>query len=206
MGRVVCGLWLAGSGAEGSVAGTAPELLRNQALLPRPQPRPRLLLLRRPSRALPSSPSFPPRVRLPVRRVDTMEGEVVCVQMRYSFEHPEGTGHGSSPFFSIWYCYLGQHATRIFQWYQATQGALLDLHPVPPVLMPAKRTRALTRLRGGAGDKGSLRLVRRVEELAGGVGGGESRGVEGVSLAKRLNPRQRKALRNKKKQNIAMAT
>ncbi|GLI64201.1 hypothetical protein VaNZ11_007393, partial [Volvox africanus] len=34
---------------------------------------------------------------------------------RYNYEHPEGTGHAESPFFSIWYIGLGEHTETIYK-------------------------------------------------------------------------------------------
>ena len=36
--------------------------------------------------------------------------------VKYEYMHPEGTGHSSSPFFSIWFVYLGEHTTKVAHW------------------------------------------------------------------------------------------
>ncbi|EKX39900.1 hypothetical protein GUITHDRAFT_113893 [Guillardia theta CCMP2712] len=81
-------------------------------------------------------------------------------KVRYDFEHPEGTGHAVSPFFSIWFVYLGKHTEEIFSWYKKRYG-----------------------------DEGPLKLARTVEDLA---------ANKAVDNRKRLNPRQRAALKKKK--------
>jgi hypothetical protein len=43
---------------------------------------------------------------------------------KYEFDHPEGTGHASSPFFSIWFCHLGpdpQACAAILPWLEKQQ-------------------------------------------------------------------------------------
>ncbi len=42
---------------------------------------------------------------------------------QYEFEHPEGTGHASSPFFSLWFFYFGKHSKDILKWYRQHHGA-----------------------------------------------------------------------------------
>lgn len=39
---------------------------------------------------------------------------------KYEFDHPEGTGHATSPFFSIWFCHLPDAGVRrvILPWLQ----------------------------------------------------------------------------------------
>jgi hypothetical protein len=40
---------------------------------------------------------------------------------KYEYDHPEGSGHESSPFFSIWIVWLGQQHTRTIQhWWEKT--------------------------------------------------------------------------------------
>ena len=37
---------------------------------------------------------------------------------KYEYQHPEGTGHESSPFFSIWTVHLGQHTGKVVHWWE----------------------------------------------------------------------------------------
>jgi hypothetical protein len=39
-------------------------------------------------------------------------------RVSYDFEHPEGTGHQASPFFSLWFFDLGVHAQPILRWFR----------------------------------------------------------------------------------------
>jgi hypothetical protein len=41
---------------------------------------------------------------------------------RYTFNHPAGTGHDDSPFFSLWFINLGKHSQQVVEWYLRTQG------------------------------------------------------------------------------------
>ncbi|KAG2490385.1 hypothetical protein HYH03_011186 [Edaphochlamys debaryana] len=108
---------------------------------------------------------------------------------RYEYEHPEGTGHAESPFFSIWYVGLGPHTEPVFQACRARTGTGTG---------PGAAAAA-----GGSGGGGK------------GVGGGKgaagagagpwgvdlARGVEhlkaagAVPTARRPNPRQRRKIK-----------
>ncbi|KXZ51381.1 hypothetical protein GPECTOR_12g343 [Gonium pectorale] len=35
-------------------------------------------------------------------------------RVRYTYDHPEGTGHAESPFYSIWYVGLGSHTEAVY--------------------------------------------------------------------------------------------
>lgn len=43
---------------------------------------------------------------------------------KYEYDHPEGTGHATSPFFSIWYCHVPdpQQRRAVLQALQQGQG------------------------------------------------------------------------------------
>jgi hypothetical protein len=58
-------------------------------------------------------------------------------QTRYEFEHPEGTGHRTSPFTSIWILDLGDYNDAVVEWYRKEHG-----------------------------PRGALKLCRAAEELA----------------------------------------
>lgn len=40
---------------------------------------------------------------------------------KYEYFHPEGTGHSSSPFDSIWFCHLGKDSSRVLAWWEKMQ-------------------------------------------------------------------------------------
>lgn len=84
-------------------------------------------------------------------------------ECKYSFDHPEGTGHVDSPFSGVWYVHCGSHTDAVFQ--------------------------------GAAADKrGGVSVLRSLNELS---------QTGAVTTVRRLNPRQRKAL--KKKRSAAAA-
>eukprot|EP00955_Chlamydomonas_euryale_P116010 366391-Chlamydomonas_euryale.AAC.19 len=37
--------------------------------------------------------------------------------IKYDYVHPEGTGHSSSPFFSIWYIHMANDTKRVLAWW-----------------------------------------------------------------------------------------
>jgi hypothetical protein len=37
---------------------------------------------------------------------------------KYVYHHPEGTGYGTSPFFSIWYICFGESSSEAYEWMQ----------------------------------------------------------------------------------------
>lgn len=80
---------------------------------------------------------------------------------RYEYGHPEGTGHETSPFDSMWYVQLGEWTDNIFS----------------SVPRPSK-----------TGDSAGVTLIRTIEGLA-------AKAL--VPTAKRMNPRQRKAIAKK---------
>lgn len=79
-------------------------------------------------------------------------------ESKYSFDHPEGTGHSDSPFSGVWYVQCGSHTEAVFQ------GATAE-------------------------NRGGVSVLRSLDEL--GQAGA-------VTTARRLNPRQRKALKKKR--------
>lgn len=87
----------------------------------------------------------------------------VVPETKYSFDHPEGTGHTDSPFSGVWYVHCGSHTEAVFK------GTFAE-------------------------KRGGVSVLRSLDEL----------GRTGtVSTERRLNPRQRKAL--KKKRSAAAA-
>lgn len=77
---------------------------------------------------------------------------------KYSFDHPEGTGHADSPFAAVWYVHCGGHTEAVFQ------GATAE-------------------------RRGGVSVLRSLDELS---------RVGAVTTERRLNPRQRKALKRKR--------
>lgn len=44
---------------------------------------------------------------------------------KYEYNHPDGTGHASSPFFSLWFVYLGDDTGRVFHWWEKKNATTL---------------------------------------------------------------------------------
>lgn len=87
-------------------------------------------------------------------------------ESKYSFDHPEGTGHANSPFSGVWYVHCGSHTEAVFQ--------------------------------GATGEKrGGVSVLRSLDELS---------QTGAVTTVRRLNPRQRKALKKKRNAAAAAAT
>ncbi|GAX82562.1 hypothetical protein CEUSTIGMA_g9988.t1 [Chlamydomonas eustigma] len=87
---------------------------------------------------------------------------------KYLYEHPEGTGHEASPFFSIWIMHLGSSTNQVAHWWQKKLDKDLS-HPA----------------RGGQ-EQGQLKISRSVDHL---------RESQAVPSWKRPNPKQRKKLK-----------
>eukprot|EP00752_Nemacystus_decipiens_P010291 g9169.t1 len=82
----------------------------------------------------------------------------VVPDSKYSFDHPEGTGHADSPFSGVWYVHCGSHTEAVFQ--------------------------------GAAAERrGGVSVLRSLDDLS---------QTGAVTTARRLNPRQRKALKKKR--------
>ncbi|CAM9747599.1 unnamed protein product, partial [Hapterophycus canaliculatus] len=87
----------------------------------------------------------------------------VVPETKYSFDHPEGTGHANSPFTGVWYVHCGSHTQAVFE------GTAAE-------------------------NRGGVSVLRSLGELS---------QTGAVTTERRLNPRQRKAL--KKKRSAAAA-
>ncbi|EFJ51651.1 hypothetical protein VOLCADRAFT_120421 [Volvox carteri f. nagariensis] len=109
-------------------------------------------------------------------------------QARYSYEHPEGTGHLESPFFSIWYIGLGEQTEAIYCACKARQAS------------QAGGATAGSKRKGGSGSNANggdadddsmwrVSLARTVDAL---------RQAGAVPTARRLNPKQRARLKQQK--------
>ncbi|KAG2423695.1 hypothetical protein HXX76_015085 [Chlamydomonas incerta] len=100
---------------------------------------------------------------------------------RYAYEHPEGTGHAESPFYSIWYVGLGAHTEAVY-------GACRTKLDSPGPAAAASGARAGGAGGGGGGGSWAVTLARSVDAL---------REAKAVPTAKRLNPKQRARLKKK---------
>lgn len=73
---------------------------------------------------------------------------------KYMYHHPEGTGHGTSPFFSIWYICFGKSSAEAFDWLQKwgqkkscnwkvkkTMEELVEIKAVPTAKRPSNKRR-----------------------------------------------------------------
>lgn len=82
----------------------------------------------------------------------------VVPETKYSFDHPEGTGHADSPFSGVWYVHCGSHTSAVFEGLSAEK-------------------------------RGGVSVLRSLDELS---------RIGAVKTERRLNPRQRKALKKKR--------
>ncbi|KAG2428238.1 hypothetical protein HYH02_014420 [Chlamydomonas schloesseri] len=101
---------------------------------------------------------------------------------RYAYEHPEGTGHAESPFYSIWYVGLGQHTEAVY----GACRTRLDLSTSGAAAAASSGAGGGTGKGGGTGW--AVTLARSVDAL---------REAKAVPTAKRLNPKQRARLKKK---------
>ncbi|PNH10568.1 hypothetical protein TSOC_002695 [Tetrabaena socialis] len=100
---------------------------------------------------------------------------------RYSYDHPEGTGHTESPFFSIWYVCLGAHTEGVY-------GSCRSRLDAAPAAGGAADQRQGGAPAGGGAAAWGVALARSVDAL---------RQAKAVPTGKRLNPQQRKRLKQK---------
>lgn len=78
---------------------------------------------------------------------------------KYEYAHPEGTGHTSSPFFSIWFVQLGQNTQGVYKWWTAQAKPQGN-----PAQGQAGRGSLLGRAAKEAGSKG-VDVVRSLDDL-----------------------------------------
>jgi len=114
------------------------------------------------SSSSPQGPSSPPFFMVP--------------NVKYEYAHPEGTGHSSSPFFSIWFVHLGTHNTGILRWLEQHAGQA-------------------TQAGGQQGLKhassGGVKVMRSLDEL---------KQSSAVPTWKRPNPKQRRRMKRQQEQ------
>ncbi|GLC44227.1 hypothetical protein PLESTB_000754800 [Pleodorina starrii] len=115
-------------------------------------------------------------------------------RVRYSYDHPEGTGHTESPFFSIWYIGLGEHTEAAYGTCKARLDSAATAGAAAAAGAGAKRHGGTSGGGGGGGGGGSwnVSLARTVDTL---------RSVGAVPTARRLNPKQRARLKQHKAQS-----